>query len=67
MNETELKEFLRKVETLKPNQFERLFEVLHHHFRNDGNHYNLDIAWRLKQAHMLIKHQNHPAKPATTS
>jgi len=67
MNETELQDFLRKAETLKPQQFERLFEVLQNHFRCNRTHYNLAIAWRLKQAYMLIKHQNNPTKPATTS
>jgi hypothetical protein len=57
MNETEFQEFLNKLEALKPSQFERVFELLHQHFRHNRNHFNMAISWRCKQAWMLIKNQ----------
>jgi hypothetical protein len=52
MNETEFQAFLNNLETLKPTQFERVFELLHGHFLH---HNRLDVAWRCKQAHRLLK------------
>jgi hypothetical protein len=60
MNETEFQAFLEKLETLKPSQFERVFELLHGHFRH---HNNLSVAWRCKQAYRLLKEK--PEKKST--
>ena len=64
MNETEFRAFLNNLETLKPDQFERVFELLWQHFRWSQQETFAALAWRCKQAWMLMKEKNHPTRPS---
>jgi len=69
MNETDFNKFLNSdIYELKPEQLERLFKVFYEMF--DSRYYSFGkslpadaLAWRTKQAHLLLKHRNDKKLP----
>lgn len=69
MDEKEFTKFLEDICNLKPEQMEIVFNTFHemflHHARvdNSTNMPNAALAWRTKQAYLLIKHRNDKKLP----
>ena len=62
MNQVDFEAFMDKIYDLTPAQFETIFAKTWEHFRynDDKTLANDQIAWRCKQALMLIQHRTKP-------